>query len=646
MRRLCAALIALLAVAPASFAQQAFVEPNDQLVVEGIPKIPGSLVEETNRYTEYRSASLLSWHPTRREMLVATRFGDTAQVHSVKTPGGTRKQLTFFPDKVSGASYQNKTGDFFVFSIDTVGGEFFQNYRYDPDTGDVTLLTDGKSRNGGGVWSNDGERIAYTSTRRTGNDTDVFVARPADPKTDRVLSEVNGGGWNVYDWAPDDQKILVREYISANESYLWLVDAESGQKTPVIERGSGEKVAYDGGLFSGDGKGIYVATDRDSEFMRLAHVDLATKKHTYLTEQVNWDVESFDLSRDGKTLAFTTNEDGFSVLHLMNAATREELPRPKIPAGVISDLEWHENSRDLGFTIAGTRAPADVYSLDAASGKVERWTESETGGLNTANLAEPELVRWKSFDGRAIPGFLYLPPKTFEGKRPVVINIHGGPEGQARPGFLGRPNYFINELGVAIVYPNVRGSSGYGKTFLALDNAELREDSVKDIGALLDWIKTRPELDADRVMVTGGSYGGYMTLAVATNYNDRIRAALDVVGISNFISFLERTQGYRRDLRRAEYGDERDPKIRAFMERIAPLNNAAKITKPLFVVQGQNDPRVPLNEAEQVVAVARKNGTPVWYLMAKDEGHGFAKKRNADFQFYATILFVREHLLK
>jgi dipeptidyl aminopeptidase/acylaminoacyl peptidase len=227
----------------------------------------------------------------------------------------------------------------------------------------------------------------------------------------------------------------------------------------------------------------------------------------------------------------------------------------------------------------------------------------------------------------------------------VVINIHGGPESQFQPGFLGRSNYYLNELGVAIVFPNVRGSTGYGKTFLKLDNGLLREDSVKDVGALLDWIGTRPELDASRVMVAGGSYGGYMTLAVATSYADRIKSAVDVVGVSNFITFMEKTEAYRRDLRRVEYGDERDPKIREFFTRIAAVNNVDKITKPLFIVAGQNDPRVPAQEGEQMVAAMKKNGRPVWWLMARDEGHGFAKKKNQDFQFYATIAFMQAHLL-
>jgi dipeptidyl aminopeptidase/acylaminoacyl peptidase len=341
-----------------------------------------------------------------------------------------------------------------------------------------------------------------------------------------------------------------------------------------------------------------------------------------------------------------TNEDGASVLRILEVETGKETKVSGLALGTIGALSWHEDGHDLAFTFSSARSPSDVYAYDASTGKLERWTESETGGLNAGTFSEPELVRWKSFDGKTISGFLYKPPARFAGKHPVLINIHGGPESQARPGFLGRTNYYLNELGVAVVSPNVRGSSGFGKTFVKLDNGYKREDSVKDIGALLDWIKTRPDLDADRIMVTGGSYGGFMTLASAVAYNDRIRCSLDVVGISNFVTFLERTEAYRRDLRRVEYGDERDPKMRAFLIKISPLTNASKITKPLFVVQGANDPRVPRNESEQMVATIKKNGGAVWYLVGKDEGHGFSKKRNQDFQFYATVAFLQESLLK
>jgi dipeptidyl aminopeptidase/acylaminoacyl peptidase len=637
-------LFALLCALP-TFGQNAVLVPTDNLVTKGLPAIPATIAEDVRRYTESRGATLSSWHPVRREMLISTRFGDTNQVHVVKFPGGDRTQLTFFAERALGASFQPKTGDYFVFTRDVGGNEFFQVYRYDVATGDVTLLTDGKSRNTGGTWSNNGEWAAYSSTRRNGKDTDIYIMKPTDPKSSRMVMQVEGGGWAAVDWSPDDKKLLVFEFVSAAESYAWLVDVASGEKTLVTPKGS-EKIAYGGGTFSKDGKGVYVTTDKGSEFQRLTYIDLGTKEHTYLTDHIKWDVDSFQLSHDGSLIAFVTNEDGISKLHLLDTKTRKEKPVTQLPIGLIGGVRWHENSRELGFNMSSARSTSDVYSLDVKSGKVERWTHSETGGLNTDSLSEPELVRWKSFDGRMISGFLYMPPTKFTGPRPVVINIHGGPEGQARPGYLGRSNYYLNEMGVAILYPNVRGSSGYGKSFLQLDDGFKREDSYKDIGALRDWIATDKRLDAGRVLITGGSYGGHMTFAVATLYSDKIRASLPVVGISNLVSFLERTEAYRRDLRRVEYGDEREPKMREFMTRIAPLTNAAKITKPIFIVSGGNDPRVPLNEAEQMVRTVRENKTPVWYLMARDEGHGFNKKKNQDFQFYATVMFMREYLLK
>jgi dipeptidyl aminopeptidase/acylaminoacyl peptidase len=296
--------------------------------------------------------------------------------------------------------------------------------------------------------------------------------------------------------------------------------------------------------------------------------------------------------------------------------------------------------------MTSARSPADAWSCDPATGQVTRWTESEAGGLDPAGFVEPETIRLQSFDGLAVSGFLYSPdPKKFPGPRPVLVNIHGGPEGQSRPVFQARNNYYLNEMGIALLFPNVRGSSGYGKTFLALDNGFKREDSVKDIGAFLDFITTRQNtLDPARVGVIGGSYGGYMTLACLIQYPDRIRSGCDIVGISNFLTFLANTSGYRRDLRRVEYGDERDPAMAEFLQRISPTTHAGKIKQPLFVVQGKNDPRVPLSEAEQMVKAVRANGTPVWYLMATDEGHGFAKKKNADFQFLSTLLFFQAHL--
>jgi dipeptidyl aminopeptidase/acylaminoacyl peptidase len=637
------AILAFAQVAPSQSAS--VVKPGDNLIVEGIPPVPTSIAEQAFRYTEVRSAGLADWHPRQREILIITRFADTNQVHLVKMPGGARTQLTFFPDRVANARFEPTKGDYFVFLKDIGGGEWFQLYRYDLASGDITLLTDGKSRNLGALFSHAGDRLVYTSTRRNNQDTDLWIMNPTDPKSDRMLLQLQGGGWEPVAWSFDDKQLLLGEEISANESYLWLVDVAAGQKKLLTPKGGAEKVFYGGGPFSKDGRGFYTTTDKDSEFQRLAYVDLASGRHDYLTTDIPWDIDNVTLTEDGSTLAFVSNENGASVLHLMDTATRKQKPAPKLPLGIMGSVRWHKNSRDLAFSLTSARSPQDVFSLDTQSGQVSRWTTSETGGLNTQNFSEPQLIKWRSFDDREMSGFYYRPPSRFTGKRPVIVNIHGGPEGQMRPGFLGLNNYFISELGVAMIFPNVRGSTGYGKSFLKLDNGMLRENTFKDINALLDWIQRQPDLDSSRVLITGGSYGGLMTYAVATFYNDRICCSLPVVGVTSLVTFLEHTEAYRRDLRRVEYGDERDPAMRAYMEKIAAFNNADKIKKPLFAVVGKNDPRVPYTESVQMMEKIRQNGAPVWFLIANDEGHGFAKKKNRDFQFYSTIMFVRNFLL-
>ncbi len=625
--------------------QEAFVTPPEGIVADGVPKIPLTLVDSAGRYSENRAAFVTDWHPQRREMIIGTRFGNTYQTHLVKMPGGARQQLTFFPEPVYGGRFQPTTGEYMIFQKDIGGGEWYQLYRYDLATGDSTLLTDGKSRNVQGPWSTKGDRIAYTSTRRTGQDSDLWVIDPANPKSDRLVAQLKGGGWEPAAWSPDDSKILVNEGISVNETYLWLFDAATGEKSELTPRSAAEKVAYSNPRFSRDGKGIYFTSDNQSEFQQLRYLDLATKQRKVLTGGTPWDVDEFSLSWDGKTIAFITNEEGLTVLHLMDAQSGKELAVPKLPVGFLSGLIWHKNDKDLAFSLSSATSPGDCYSLDVSNGKLERWTASETA-VKTDSFREPQLIHWKSFDGKMISGFLYAPPAKFAGKRPVMIEIHGGPEGQSRPDFMGRYNYYLNELGIAIIEPNVRGSTGYGKTFTKLDNGFLREDTYKDINALIDWIGAQPELDAARIAVTGGSYGGHMTLAVSTFYSDRIRCSIDIVGPSNLVTFLEHTEGYRRDLRRVEYGDEREPKMREFLERIAPMNHVEKIKKPMMVIAGKNDPRVPVSESDQIFAALTKQRTPAWYIMAKDEGHGFQKKANQDFQFYATVEFLREYLLK
>ena len=612
----------------------------ETLVADGAPAVPAELAREVGRYTKARSATLQAWHPTRREVLINTRFGETLQIHRVRKPGGARTQITFFDDDVTRGIAYEPSGASIVFIKDRGGDGNDQIYRLDAATGAVTLVTDGRSRNHGAIWANTGRRIVYASTRRNGRDTDLYLVDPANPSSDRMLANVEGARWTPLDWSSDDSRILVQQSISANESALWIVDAKSGAMTRITAGG-----AYMFGAFTNDGKRVITTSDAESEFRELVSIDVQSRKATRLSKHIPWDVVELDLSPDGRRAAIVTNEAGIFALHIIDVTTGREQRVANMPPGWVTGVHWHRNGRELGFNLDSSRAPTDVYSLDITSGTFERWTESETGGVDLSAFSEPRLIEWTTFDGRKISGFLYTPPSRFEGKRPVLISIHGGPEDQFTPYFLGRWNYVLNELGIALIYPNVRGSSGFGKTFLKLDDGRKREDALRDIGALLDWIAAQPQLDASRVAVTGFSYGGFLSLSTAVRYANRIRAAIDIVGPSNLVSFLEKTAEWRRDLRRVEYGDERDPAMREFLESISPLRQAQRITKPLFVVQGANDPAVSITEAEQIVTRVRENGTPVWYLLGKDEGHGFRKRRNGDYLFYLTVMFLRQHLL-
>ncbi|MEO6194623.1 MAG: prolyl oligopeptidase family serine peptidase [Thermoanaerobaculia bacterium] len=620
----------------------------ESISAQGVPSIPASAGADLLPYENIRTANLADWHPKERRLLIRTRFAESPQLHEVAMPMGARAQLTFYRDPITEAFYRPGDPDQILYTLNEGGAENFQFFLLDRRTGRARRFTDGTHRYVSPVWSHDGKLLAYASNARNGRDMDVYLADPATPGSERRIAQVQGS-WSPLDWSPDNHRLLLSEYISANEAYLHWVDVADGEVhaiTPRNARKADPTIAYQGGQWSQDGKSVYALSDRGSEFLRLVRLDAATNAPAVLSGAVPWDVEELRLSDDGRLLAFFTNEDGISKLHLIDATTGAGLPAPDLPAGVASSLLFRPGSHELAFEVSWARSPSDVYSYDPDQRRLERWTASEAGGLNPESFPLPELVHYTTFDKRTIPAFVYRPAADrFKGRRPVYISIHGGPEGQSQPLFLGSMNYLPAEMGVALIYPNVRGSSGYGKSYLKLDNGRLREDSVKDIGALLDWIATQPDLDPARVMVAGGSYGGYMSLAVMTFYSDRLCCGWDTVGISNFVTFLQNTQGYRQDLRRAEYGDERDPRMRAFLEGIAPANRAKKITRPLLVSQGANDPRVPLTESDQIVAAVKSNGVPVWYLVAKDEGHGFGKKTNADYQRAVLFEFVRRFLL-
>jgi len=640
----------LLGCAATALAQApgAVYPPAANLLPEGTPPVPIEIVQKASAYTEARDAHVESWNPLQRSMLIRTRFADVPGIHSLTAPMGARRQQTFLREPAREAHWQPVFGRYFVYMSDAGGNEQYQLYRHSAD-GRNTLLTDGTSRNMYSVMAQNGHGVAWASTHRNGADLDLWIEDLEHPETARLLAEWKGGGLQPQDWSSDGKTIAVLNYVSVNAASLSLVDVATGKVTALTNAlDAGKAFSWEQARFAPDGKSLFALSDRASEFHQLWRIPLDGGQPVCLTPDTTQEIDSYAIAPGGKTIAYSVNQEGISHLHKLDVATGQQIPVPALPIGVVSNLTFHPQSGELAFSFSTPTQPNDVYTLPQGAAAFVRWTESETGGLDLRDEPEARLIHWDAQDRVRLSGFLFMPPARFTGKRPVIIDIHGGPEGQARPEYLDdyhQYHYFLREMGVALIYPNVRGSVGFGRTFNQLDNGIHREDSVTDIGALLDWIKTQPDLDASRVLVAGMSYGGYMTLSVATQYNDRIAASIDTVGLSNIITFLERTAEYRRQLRRTEYGDERDPALREALGKIAPANLAANLTKPMFILAGKKDPRVPYSESQQMAEAARKNQAPVWFLGMADEGHVFQKKPNIDYGFYLKILFVEKYLL-
>lgn len=617
--------------------------PPSQMHLENVPVIPLSVSERVRQYMQARSAFFCDWHPGGQGMLISTRFAGTYQIHHVKMPGGSRQQLTFYDEPLYSAKYCTaRSENGFLFSMDIGGGENYQIFYFDLNNGQRMRITDGESKNGSPLWSHGGTTMAFCSTQRNGRDHDIHLSDIKSPDSTRLICKVQGM-WVPVCWSPDNRELLVMDYISATRTVYHILDVETGQMQTLFEK-SQTPVAYSDACWSKDGSKLYFVADIDSEFLQLHCLDMQTRQVQSLTGHLNWNVTSLNLSPDGQQLLFSSNEDGMSFLYLMDTTT-QTVKQLEIPMGVLGEAKFSPDSSQIGFTLHKPNHPADVWSLNVADQSLIRWTESEVGGLNTKGFPSPHLIRYPSFDEMQIPAFYFKPSQSSDKPYPVIISIHGGPESQYRPTYSALFQYWLNELDIAIIAPNVRGSTGYGKKYIELDNGYLREDSVKDIGALLDWIAANPELDEKRVCVYGGSYGGYMVLASLCHFSDRLRCGIDMVGISNFVTFLKNTKSYRRDLRRVEYGDERDPQMAAFLDSISPTTNAHKIKRPLLVAQGANDPRVPASEAEQIVKTVRANGEEVWYVLAHDEGHGFHKMPNIEFYYSTISLFLETHLL-
>ncbi len=618
------------------------------MILENVPDTPEEITSRIQQYQNTRSASFADWMPNDEGILISTRFANTSQLHTVSVPGGARSQISFFNEPVSNGSFcPSPDYNGFLFTKDIGGNEFSQIYWYDMNTRTSEMISDGESRNFGMVWSNKGDQFAFTSSRRNKKDFDIYISDMKSSKAATIKVDRGSGYWVAADWSPDDSKLIVIQYLSSTKSNSYILDIKTKELTQINDDKT-EAVFLASG-WDKTGKKIYATTNLGREFNTLVQYDVASMKIEYITDDIAWDIEEGATNKLRTKAAFTVNENGFSQLYLMDLASNSYKKVPNLPVGQIYSFKFHPSKDELAMVLNSTETPGDVYSLNLNSGKTTRWTTSEVGGLDTSLFPKPELVSFETYDqvdgkNRTIPAFVYKPLNA-KGPLPVMISIHGGPEGQHTPSFSSFYAFLANEMGIAVIAPNVRGSSGYGKTFLKLDNGFNREDSVKDIGKLIEWIENNADFDKNKVAVFGGSYGGYMVLSSMYNFSDKIKCGVDIVGISNFVTFLENTEEYRRDLRRAEYGDEREPEMRTYLESISPTNHVNEFKSPLFVIQGANDPRVPASESEQMVKSIRDNNGMVWYMLAKDEGHGFRKKENRDRMTEAVAIFLKENLL-
>ena len=610
------------------------------ITVRNVPAIPASLVAKTRPYLESCSSRFVAWHPVNHSMLLASQSESVAQLFTLDAPIGLQKQISFANDSISGGIY-SPDGSQLLVEMDSKGDEAFQIYAL--NEGQLSLVSDGFSRNLLGSWHPEGKQFVFASNRESGVYNNLYLSSVDDLASRRMIDASKDGGWSSIAFTPDGQSLLVFNYISQSPSQLQLINLASGSVQPVTH--DTRPATYADIEFAPDGT-LWAVTDRQSDVTKLGRIDLATGMFESVISSEPFEISRFTISRDGAYIAYVTNMSGVDTLQIFEIATGQQRRVTGLSQGSIRDLEF-SNDGKLGFTFSSNQTAGDAYSLDPVTLNVTRWTFCKVETRDFSQNVLPELVEIKSFDGEPMSGLLYrADPIKFPGKRPVIVDFHGGPEGQAIARFIGSDNYLVDEMGVSLFYPNVRGSTGFGKRFQTLDDGPFRrEHAVRDVGEFLRVLRRDKNIDADRIAVTGGSYGGYLCYASAIAYRKRIKAAMCTAAISNFVTFLEGTEDYRRSLRREEYGDERDPVQRAKLEAISPMAKVRRIQAPLFIAAGVNDPRVPIREAQQIISAVEQNGGTVWSLIASDEGHSFRRKENSDYVFLASLMFWQQFLL-
>ena len=621
------------------------------ITTENVGRIPwkwvwrlGSTVQQFSTTTKFQA-----WVPYGRQMIIST--GTNQKIHRLQAPGASPEIQEGVPDRASYILFpRDSSHHFLVYTLDEGGSELYRLYGYDQNTRTTITLTQEPARSYLCCFDPPGERIAYSSTRRNGKDFDLYLMNPSDPTTEELVYQADGGFF-PFSWSPDGRYLAVTQTLSHSFERLYLFDVENRVMRRLFSEW-GDSVSFTAPRWSSGGQSLFFASDYGTQFEQLRRYDLTTGHTALLSKSIPWDVTDLDLTPDGTRVVFQVNENGLPALYLLNLSDTTMDRVNNAPPGYLGrpwqSIYVHPWRNEIAINVQSASGMSSIYSYQVDTKQWTRWTQFDQP---ETTLPEVELIQYPTFDSvqgapRLIPAFLFRTDSTYAGPRPVIISIHGGPAMQASP-TLDPMVHLMRQYGVIIIAPNVRGSSGYGKDYLLLDNERRREDAVWDIGTLLDWIARQPEMDADRIALVGGSYGGYMVLASLIHYSDRLRCGCDLFGISNFTAFLEASQEHHLAYaQRAEFGDERDPAMRAFLDSISPLNHANRINVPLLIFQGANDIRVKPEESRQMVARIQEQGGTVHYIEAADEGHGITRPLNLLYLGAAGMDLLEDCLLK
>ena len=590
------------------------------------------------QYLSVRWARSPDFAPNGQDILFMTNITGVPQVWTARISGGWPEQITFDTNGVSYAVWSPIERNRLLVAADRGGNERDQLYFVDPRGGAWERLT--KNDNAiyqFGDWTQDGRKISYASNERDASIFDIYVLDVATRQA-RMIHQ-GDGHWVASNWSPDGRYLgLLKNYSNAN-SDLYIYDSLTTEVKLMT--------AHEGdALFSGprwlpDSKSFYFTSNLGRQFVGLDSMHVDSGKSEWV-ETPDWDVETVAVSRDGFKRAWTVNVQGYLEFHLLNAETGVRVRPYRLPKSVVRGLKFSPDSKSLLITLGSGKEPDDIYLYSIERDQLTPFTRSARGGILPETFVKPELVQYATFDNRQIPAFFYKPPVS-QGKMPVIVYVHGGPESQARPNFSGLFQYFVSR-GYAVCEPNIRGSTGYGRDYMRLDDIEKRMDAVKDVEYGARWLVSQKDIDPKRLIIFGDSYGGFLVLSSLATYPERWAAGADLVGISNFISFLQNTGPWRRALREAEYGSL--AKDTVLLKEISPLTHVDNIRAPLFIVQGANDPRVPKSEADQIYEAVKARGIPVEYIVFPDEGHGIAKLSNRIHAYTRMVEFLDEHVTR